>query len=211
LVLSLVLGIGLSLLLFVFIPHVLSLWMGNYGGFDESKLSFHAIDGALKFGIFLAYIWGIGLIPEIRRVYCYHGAEHQAIYVYEAGLELEPDSAMRFPTWHPRCGTAFLFLVLAASILFFALVFPLAFDFSHLARVPRALLGVGIKILFTPFLAAVAYEVIRMAGKQKPNPFWRALVWPGLLLQLITTRRPDRGQLEVAFCSLKAVLPAEKT
>jgi uncharacterized protein YqhQ len=211
LVMSLVFGVGLSLFLFVFLPHVLSLWLGQFGGFDESGFLFHAVDGVLKFAFFLAYIWGIGLIPEIGRVYAYHGAEHQAIHVYEAGLPLEPDSAETFPTWHPRCGTAFLFLVLAVSILFFAVVFPLAVDLDGLSRTARAFAGAGLKIVLTPLLAAAAYEVSRLAGKPKANPFWTAMVWPGLLLQRLTARRPDKSQLEVAFSSLAAVLPPNES
>ncbi|MDR1308550.1 MAG: DUF1385 domain-containing protein, partial [Deltaproteobacteria bacterium] len=153
------------------------------------------------------YVWGIGLIPDIARVYAYHGAEHQAIHVYEAGLPLSPSEARAFPTWHPRCGTAFIFLVLSASILFFAIAFPLLAPFGGLERLPRALAGVGLKVLFTPLLAAVAYEITRLAGRPESGRLWRALVWPGLILQRITTRHPDEAQLEVAFKSLEAVLP----
>jgi uncharacterized protein YqhQ len=206
-VLGMTLGLGLGVVLFVALPHLLSFWLGGLGGFDESTFLFHFIDGLIKFAIFLAYVYFIGFIPEIARVYAYHGAEHQAIHVYEAALPLEPGSAKAFPTWHPRCGTAFLFLVLAASLLFFAIVFPLLPSFSELSRVPRVLAGVGLKILCTPFLAALAYEITKLASKPKAGPFWRAMVWPGLLLQRLTTRKPDDSMLEVAFQSLKAVLP----
>ncbi|MDR2367772.1 MAG: DUF1385 domain-containing protein [Deltaproteobacteria bacterium] len=208
-VLGLTVGIGLGVVLFVALPHVLSFWLGQIGGFDESTFLFHLLDGLLKFGIFLAYIYLIGLIPDIARVYAYHGAEHQAIHVYEAGLPLEPSSAKAFPTWHRRCGTAFLFLVLAASLLFFAIVFPLLPSFDGLSRVPRILAGVGIKILLTPLLAAMAYEVTKLASRPNSGPVWRAMVWPGLLLQRLTTRKPDDSMLEVAFRSLTAVLPGK--
>jgi uncharacterized protein YqhQ len=206
---SVAMGIGLGLVLFVALPHVLSIWFGAMGGFDESTLPFHILDGLLKFAIFLAYVWLIGLIPDIARVYAYHGAEHQAIHVYEAGLPLEPLEAKQFPTWHPRCGTAFIFLVLAASILFFAIIFPLLAPFSELARFPRALAGVGLKLAFTPFLAVVAYEITKMAGKPDSGRLWQAMVWPGLILQRLTTRKPDDSMLEVAFKSLEAVIPGK--
>ncbi|MDR3135577.1 MAG: DUF1385 domain-containing protein [Deltaproteobacteria bacterium] len=206
-ILSMALGLGLGLVIFVALPHVLTLWLGSFGGFDESTFLFHLIDGLVKFSIFLAYIWLIGLMPDIARVYAYHGAEHKAIYVYEAGLPLEPISARQFPTWHPRCGTAFLFLVLAASLLFFAIVFPLLPSFGELSRVPRALAGVGLKTLFTPFLASIAYELTKLASKPGAGRLWRAMVWPGLLLQRLTTREPDDSMLEVAFKSLGEVTP----
>jgi uncharacterized protein YqhQ len=203
---SILAGLCLAIVLFVAAPHVLSVLLGKAGGFDESNFVFHLLDGFLKFGIFLAYVWGIGLIPEIGQVYAYHGAEHKAIHVLEAGLSLTPAQAQPFPTWHPRCGTAFIFLVLAFSILFFAILFPLAFPFESLGRIPRALAGVGIKTLFMLPLASLAYEVTRIAGRPKANLFWRSLVWPGLMLQKLTTRQPNDSQLEVAFSSLLAVL-----
>ncbi|MDR1486874.1 MAG: DUF1385 domain-containing protein [Deltaproteobacteria bacterium] len=205
-IISLLSGLLLAVALFVALPHFLSVLFGRYAGFNESNFSFHILDGLLKFGIFLAYVWAIGLIPEIGRVYAYHGAEHKAIHVLEAGLALTADNARPFPTWHPRCGTAFIFLVLAFSILFFAILFPLVFPFENLSAVPRALAGVGIKTLLTLPLAAFAYEITRLAGRPKANVFWRTLVWPGLMLQKLTTRQPDDSQLEVAFCSLLAAL-----
>jgi uncharacterized protein YqhQ len=197
----------LGLFLFVALPHLLSVWFGTLGGFDESTIQFHVFDGLLKFAIFLLYVWLIGLIPDIARVYAYHGAEHQAIHVYEAGRPLEPSEAKSFPTWHPRCGTAFIFLILAASILFFAIVFPLLSPFTDLAGTPRALAGVGLKLLFTPLLASLAYEVTRLASRPGSGLIWRAMVWPGLILQRLTTRRPDDSMLEVAFKSLESALP----
>ncbi|MDR2387590.1 MAG: DUF1385 domain-containing protein, partial [Deltaproteobacteria bacterium] len=209
-VLGLVLGMGFGLFLFVALPHLLSFLLGVLAGFDESTFLFHLLDGLIKFGIFVGYIYLIGLYPEVGRIYAYHGAEHQAIYVFEAGLPFEPSSAKNFPTWHPRCGTAFIFLVLAASLIFFAVIFPLLPSFEHLNRLPRILAGVGIKILCTPFLAALSYEVAKTAARTKASPIWKAMVWPGLLLQRLTTRKPDDSMLEVAFKALEAVIPAKK-
>ncbi|MDR2300753.1 MAG: DUF1385 domain-containing protein [Deltaproteobacteria bacterium] len=208
-VIGLVFGLGLGLFLFVALPHLFSFILGQIVGFDETTFLFHFLDGLIKFFIFVAYVYLIGLYPDVARIYAYHGAEHQAIYVYEAGLPFEPSSAKNFPTWHPRCGTAFMFLVLAASLLFFAIIFPLLPSFDGLSRVPRILTGVGIKILCTPFLAALAYEVAKMAARANANPIWKAMVWPGLLLQRLTTRNPDDSMLEVAFKSLEAVIPAK--
>jgi uncharacterized protein YqhQ len=203
---SLALGVGLALALFVALPHALSLLMGSALGYDERGLAFHLVDGVLKFAILVLYIWGIGHMPEIGRLYAYHGAEHKAIHVYEGGLPRTPESAAPFPTWHPRCGTAFLFLVLALSVLFFAAVFPLLFRFDSLGRVAAAFAGVGVKIALTLPLAALAYELTRLAGRHDQNRLFRAMIWPGLVLQRLTTREPDASQLEVAFRSLESVL-----
>ncbi|MDR2198451.1 MAG: DUF1385 domain-containing protein [Deltaproteobacteria bacterium] len=211
--LSLFLTVSLSLILaaliFIALPHFLALAAGSFLGFDEANLAFHLLDGAVKFLFFLAYVWGIGKIPEIKRVYSYHGAEHRAIYAWEAGLPLEPVMARHFPLWHPRCGTAFIFLLLALSVIFFAAVFPLipfprgeSFLFRTL---PAALL----KILLTFPLAGLSYEISRRAGKPKSSLIWRVMIFPGLLIQRLTTRETDDSQLEVALKALREALNLE--
>jgi uncharacterized protein YqhQ len=203
---SLIGGFTLAIGLFVALPHVLSLMIGRFFSFDEASIWFHLLDGVFKFAFLLAYVWGIGHIKEIRRLYAYHGAEHQAIYVYEAALPLTPEKASAFPTWHPRCGTAFLFLVLALSIVFFAAVFPLFFSSSSMSRFSGALVGVGLKIILMFPLSALAYELTRLASRNNSGTGFKAMIWPGLMLQKLTTRQPDNSQLEVAFNSLKAVM-----
>ncbi len=205
LTLTLVSAFALAMGLFVALPHVVSVLLGLVWGFSESSAVFHLVDGVIKFALFLAYVWGIGLLPDIRRVYAYHGAEHQAIFTFEAGEPLTPAMAARHPACHPRCGTAFIFLVLAMSILFFAAVFPIFFSGGE-ASALRTALGVAVKIALMLPLAGLAYEVTRLAGKAAPGSFWRVLLTPGLLMQRLTTRRPDESQLEVALSALaKAV------
>ena len=209
LALTLISAFGLAMALFVALPHVISIVLGQFWGFDESSGLFHLIDGVIKFALFIAYVWAIGLIPDIGRVYAYHGAEHMAIYTFEAGEPLTPAEAAKFSTCHPRCGTAFIFLVLALSIIFFAAVFPFIFPVSGQASLLRTLAGILIKIALMLPLAGLAYEVTRLAGKASARSFWRFLLWPGLLLQRLTTRRPDEKQLEVALNALeRAVAPA---
>jgi uncharacterized protein YqhQ len=207
--LSIVFTVGLSvllaLLLFVAAPHFLSLALGSRWSLDEKTFLFHAIDGILKFSIFLGYVWGIGRIPEIKRVFAYHGAEHRAIYAYEASLPLEPRYAKNFPLWHPRCGTAFIFVLLTASVLFFAVLFPLFFRYEGTGAVSRALVATLAKTLLTFPLAGLSYEVTKLAAKPGSSPVWKALIYPGLLLQRLTTRETDDAQLEVAFRALAAV------
>lgn len=209
LALTLASAFGLAMALFVAVPHVASLALGHFWGFDESSGLFHLTDGLIKFSLFIGYVWGIGLIPDIGRVYAYHGAEHKAIYTFEAGEPLTPEMAARHPACHPRCGTAFIFLVLALSIIFFAAVFPWVFSSEGGASITRTILGIGLKIVLMLPLAGLAYEVTRLAGKASPTSIWRILLWPGLLLQRLTTRKPDRQQLEVALTALqKAVAPS---
>jgi uncharacterized protein YqhQ len=204
---TLVTAFALAMGLFVALPHVASVLAGRFWGFDESSGLFHLLDGVIKFALFIGYVWAIGLIPDIGRVYAYHGAEHQAIYTFEAGEPLTPEMAARHPAWHPRCGTAFIFLVLALSILFFAAVFPFIFS-TEGASIGRTVAGIGLKIILMLPLAGLAYEVTRLAGKSSPKSVWRVMLWPGLLLQRLTTRKPDTGQLEVALDALqKAVAP----
>ena len=207
LALTLTAAFAMAMGLFVALPHLVSVLLGHFWGFDESSGLFHLIDGLIKFAVFIGYVWAIGLFKDIARVYAYHGAEHKAIYAYEAGDPLTPAMAARHPACHPRCGTAFIFLVLALSILFFAAVFPLVFPVEG-ASVGRTILGIGLKILLMLPLAGLAYEVTRLASKAAAGSFWRILLWPGMLMQRLTTRTPDDSQLEVALDALeKAVAP----
>ncbi|MDR2339234.1 MAG: DUF1385 domain-containing protein [Deltaproteobacteria bacterium] len=214
--LTLVLSFLLAAAVFVALPHLLSIAFGARLGFDEKDLPFHIMDGLIKFAFFLAYVWGIGKIPDIRRVYSYHGAEHRAIYAYEAGLPLEPVMARHFPLWHPRCGTAFMFLLLALSILFYAIVFPILINgvgayhgmegFVGLGAFKRTLYSALLKIALALPLAGISYEISRQAGKPKSGLLWRALIFPGLLIQRLTTKETDDGQLEVALRALSEAL-----
>ena len=201
--LSLTAAFGLAMVIFVALPHVASVFLGIWGGFDESSTLFHFLDGIIKFALFIAYVWGIGFLPDIARVYAYHGAEHQAIYTFEAGEELTVEMAARHSPFHPRCGTAFIFLVLALSIIFFAAVFPFILPQGEDASFGRTVFGVLIKILFMLPVAGLAYEVTRLAGRSSSTSLWRLAIWPGLLLQRLTTKKPSQDQLEVALVALK--------
>jgi uncharacterized protein YqhQ len=210
LALPLAAALALALGLFVALPHLLSILLGLFLNFDETSGWFHLLAGVFKFAFFLGYVKAIGLIPEIRRVYAYHGAEHQAIFAFEAGdSPRTPELAARHPLCHPRCGTAFIFLVLALSILFFAAVFPLFFSVGGTFDPLRALYGIALKIALMLPLAGLAYEVVRLAGRAAPGAlFWRKLSYPGLLMQRLTTRQPDAAQLEVALTALEQAVAA---
>ncbi len=157
------------------------------------------LEGIVRLLLLVGYIWAIGFMPDIRRVFAYHGAEHKTINAYEAGANLEPASVAKFPLVHTRCGTAFLMTLVILSILFFTLLGPLPLEWRLLSR-----------ILFIPVLAGIAYEYIRWTANHIKSPFVKALVKPNLALQSLTTREPDEKMLEVAIASFHAMRKAEK-
>jgi uncharacterized protein YqhQ len=191
LIFSLALGIGL----FFVVPLLL---VGIADRYIASSFLSNVVEGLIRLGIFLAYVWAIGLIPDIQRVFAYHGAEHKTVNAYEGGAELTPAEVARFSTAHFRCGTAFLLTVMVVSILIFAL----------LGRPPMALRVLS-RILLLPVVAGIAYEVIKFTGRHQENRFVRAIAAPNLALQKLTTREPDLPMLEVAIAALKRVLEAE--
>lgn len=206
---TIALAFGLAVGLFVFLPHYLSALLGRAGGFGVDSLAFHVIDGAIKLAVFLLYIWAISWIEDIGRVFEYHGAEHKSIYAYEAGLDLTVDNARSFSTLHPRCGTAFIIVVLMISIVLFAVVFPLISPnrpgfFGHLGLV-------GIKILLMFPIAGAAYELNRYASRHMDHWLMKIAVGPGLLVQKLTTREPSDDQIEIAIIALQKALALEES
>jgi len=189
---SLVLAIGLF---FVVPVGLTSLIKGQLG----SSVLFWLVEGILRTGIFLAYILAISKMPDLRRTFEYHGAEHKTISCYEAEDELTPERAKLYSRLHPRCGTSFLLIVMVLSIFIFA---PLGLPAWYWLVVSRI---VGI-----PVVAGLSYEVIKWAGKNRRKAWVRGVMWPGLMLQNLTTREPDLDQLAVAIASLKAVLSRER-
>lgn len=174
------------------------LLVGLADRYIESSFLSNVIEGIIRMVIFVAYIWVIGLVPDIRRVFAYHGAEHKTINAYEAGVELTPDQVARHSTAHYRCGTAFLLSVMVISILVFAL----------LGR-PPLVLRILSRILFIPVVASLAYEYIKFTNRYRHHPIIRAIAAPNLALQRLTTREPDPSMLEVAITALQYVLETE--
>ncbi|MFH1035702.1 MAG: DUF1385 domain-containing protein [Pseudomonadota bacterium] len=207
LTLTMALAVAFGLALFVAVPHLLSLWLGRLKAlaFDEMSLMFHLTDGVIKVALFMGYLWLISRMKDIQRVFEYHGAEHKTIFCFEAGEELTVANARRYSRLHPRCGTAFLLVVLVVSMLVFAMVFPLLPKFSPSA-VLNQLAQIGLKVLLMLPIAGISYEVIRLAGKKGGQGLWGALLWPGLQMQRLTTREPDDDQIEIALAALKAAV-----
>ncbi len=156
------------------------------------------VEGSIQLAVLIGYLWAIGRMAEIRRVFGYHGAEHQTIHAFEAGAELTPASAARFPLEHPRCGTAFILNVAVLSIFLFALLGPLPLGARILSR-----------FLLIPLVAALAFEYQRFTARHIGHPLVRALIAPSLALQRLTTRRPDEQMLEVAIAAFKAMQAQE--
>lgn len=207
---TIALSFALALGLFVALPHLLAWGAGAATGqdFGVQSFAFHALDGIFKIMIFVGYIWGIGRIPEISRVFQYHGAEHKAINAYEHGEELTVENARAWTTFHPRCGTSFVLFVLLLSIFMFAAVFPFIPRVSSIELVNH-LAMVGVKIPLMLPLAGLAYEINKFAGNH-PDQWWvQAMVVPGRMMQRLTTREPGDDQLEIALAAMRAALRRE--
>lgn len=187
---SLLLGLALFMLLPSFLAGLLVP--------AEQALLFNLVEGAIRLTLLVGYMAAVGQMAEIRRVFGYHGAEHKTINAHEAGAPLTVEGIRPFTTAHPRCGTAFLLMVVLISILVFA---PLG--------KPALLVRLASRLLLIPVVSGIAYEVLRFTGKHASNPLVRALIAPNLALQRLTTREPDDTMLEVALVSLKAVLEGE--
>jgi len=194
LALTLIFSIGMGIGLFVVLPAWLS------GLITEKGFTFNLIDGVIRLVLFLAYILVISRIGQIKRVFEYHGAEHKSIYAYEAGEELTVENADKYSTLHPRCGTAFLLMVMFVSILFFAIF----------GKPPSLLVRFGTRIIFIPLIAGISYELTRLASKKQDIWPIRILIAPGLLMQKLTTKKPSAEQLQVAIKALKEVLAMEE-
>ena len=163
-----------------------------------NSVVFVVIEKVVRIGIFLGYLWLISRMPDLQRVFQYHGAEHKTISCYEAGEDLTPENAQRFSRFHPRCGTSFLLIVMIVAIFVFAPLGKLEWHWLFLSRVA------GI-----PLVAGIAFEIIKWFGRNRTKPWARALMWPGIQLQRLTTREPELPQLAVAIAALQAVLDVE--
>ena len=214
---SMLSAFALGAALFIYLPHAGATFFTNLvNGLPltteapvESP-AFHTVVGLIKMLVFVTYILLIRRMPDIKRVFQYHGAEHKSIHTYEAGQELTVENAKKWPTFHPRCGTSFLVFVILISIFFFAGVFPLVPFPEDITGWKLNLMQASIKIPMMIPIAGIGYEVIKFAGKlDKASKLMRWISWPGWLMQQLTTIEPDDDQLEVALTSLKRALEHE--
>lgn len=197
-----VLGVGLALVLFMWVPVILFNFLNNRI-FEGSELLPYKgmIEGFIKIVFFILYIYAVTKVKDIHRTFQYHGAEHKSIFCYEAGKALTVENVKQFKRFHPRCGTSFLVLVLIVSIIISTVVL-----FLFPALNSMTWLWIIIKILLIPVICAVGYELIRLCGRH-PNAFTRIISAPGMWVQRLTTKEPDDAMIEVAITALKAVIP----
>ena len=190
-------SLALVVALFIMVPLFTTQYLID--PYIDSALLSNVFEGLIRIGIFIAYLKLISLIPYIKRVFAYHGAEHKVVNAYEAGVPLEVESVKNYSTAHARCGTAFLFIVLIVAIFVFALVGQ-----------PTLWIRILSRIALIPVIAVISYEIMKFGAGHINNKIVRVLLAPGLLLQAITTKEPDDGQLEAAISALNEVIEIDR-
>lgn len=193
-------SLTLSILLFFVLPTFLAHFFEKTLGLKGMPFAVNLIEGIIRLVLLIGYIWSIGLMADVKRLYGYHGAEHKTINAYEAGAELTPTSVARFPLEHPRCGTAFLLSVVIISILVYSLLPQLDLLLRILSR-----------LILLPIVAGIAYEFLKFTAAHQSNAFIRLITKPNLALQRLTTREPDMGMLAVAIAAFENMLAYEKS
>jgi uncharacterized protein YqhQ len=194
---TLAVSLALGVALFFMVPLFATRYLID--PYIDSALLSNVFEGLIRIGIFIAYLKLISLIPDIKRVFAYHGAEHKVVNAYEAGVPLEVESVKNYSTAHARCGTAFLFIVLIVAIFVFALVGQ-----------PTLWIRILSRIALIPVIAVISYEIMKFGAAHIDNKIVRVLLAPGLMLQAITTREPDDSQLEAAISALNEVIEIDR-
>ena len=205
--LGLLLGVGLFIVAPAFIANVL------VGEYDDKTLLWNVVDGIVRIVVFVFYIWLIGRMQDIKRMFSYHGAEHKTIHCYEHGLPLTPENARSFPRLHVRCGTAFLITVMIIAIFVYTIT-PLN-GLIAAWGVPdgpaKLALVIVARILLMPVIAGISYEItVKWAGSHPENPLVKVVLWPGMQMQRLTTNEPDDEMLECAIAAMQRVLEREE-
>lgn len=208
---SMVLGVVLGVVLFIVAPaFITNLVVGEY---DTNPVVWNIVDGILRVGVFVLYLWLIGRMEDMRRMFGYHGAEHKTIHCYEHGLPLTPENARSFPRLHVRCGTAFLIMVMIIAIFVYTIipVNALISAWGVPDGAPKLLLVIAIRIIFLPVIAGLSYEItVKWAGAHPENPLVKIVLWPGMQMQYLTTNEPDDSQIECAIAAMQRVLEREE-
>jgi uncharacterized protein YqhQ len=196
--LNVLISLAFFIFLYKFVPLVATTGLKHLDPRFGNQFWFNLADGIIRIALFLLFIWGISLFSDIRRLYEYHGAEHKTVFCFEAGDPMEVSAAQKFVTWHPRCGTSFLITVLLISIPIYML-FPVTHFWTRFA----------LRIALLPFIAGLAYEMIRYAARKRSS-FFALLTRPGLWLQRITTKSPANDQVECAITALSQSMELER-
>jgi uncharacterized protein YqhQ len=207
---TMIVGVLLGIGIFVVLPAILTnLMVGDYGG---RTLLWNIIDGVLRVAIFVFYIWLIGRMQDIKRMFGYHGAEHRTIHCYERGQELRVANAQRFPSLHVRCGTAFMLMTMLIAILVFTIVpVNLLIDALGLSNeIVRLAVVILSRIILLPVIAGLSYEItVKWAGSHPDNRLVQIILWPGLQMQRLTTNEPDDEMVECAIAAMNRVVERE--
>ena len=208
---SMILGLVLGVVLFIVAPaFITNLLVGEY---DTNPVGWNIVDGVLRVLVFVLYIFLIGRMQDIKRMFSYHGAEHKTIHCFEHGLPLTPENARSFPCLHVRCGTAFLIMVMLIAIFVYTAI-PLSALFASWGvpdGAPKLALVILTRILFMPVIAGISYEItVKWAGSHPENGLVKVILWPGLQMQRLTTNEPDDQMLECAIAAMKLVLEREE-
>lgn len=208
---AMVLGVVLAVALFILLPAGLSnVIVGEY---EQNPFVWNIVDGVVRVAIFIFYVWLIGRMPDIKRMFSYHGAEHKTIHCYEHGLELTPENARQFPCLHVRCGTAFLIMVMLIAIVVYTVI-PLDGVIASLGITGAAAFALllVVRLVFLPVIAGISYEItVKWAGSHPENPLVKVVLWPGMQMQRLTTNEPDDSMLECAIAAMKLVVENETT
>lgn len=201
-----------AIALFLLLPYILTYLIGIRE--IQNPIRFNVIDGIIKVGILVLYIYLISLLKDIRRVFQYHGAEHKAVFCYEDGKKLIVENAKKYSTLHPRCGTAFLLIVIIVGIFLFSfipiIVKSIYVNIDSIHWLLKRTVLFTIRVLLLPIIAGFAYEILKFGAKHQNNLIFRSLTLPGLWIQRITTREPTKKQLEVSLSALRKVLHLER-
>jgi len=195
---NIVFSLGFFIFMYKFLPLVAATELKRVNPIFAEQIVFNLVDGVIRIGLFLLFIWGVSLFKDIRRVYEYHGAEHKTVYAFENGDPLEIPAVQKYTTYHPRCGTSFLMTVMIISILVYTLV-PVTTFWARF----------GIRIALLPVIAGVSYEIIRFAAKHRGSLF-ALMTAPGLWLQRVTTQPPSDDQAQCAIVALNQAMELEK-
>ena len=209
--LTMLFGVVLAVVFFIVLPAVLTNFIA--GSAIDNPLRWSVVDGILRVAAFFAYIWAIGRVEDIQRVFGYHGAEHKTIHAYEHNLPLETKAIQRFSTSHIRCGTSFLLMVMVVAIIVFSLtpVRAIAAGMGVTSRIGVLSIAILARLLLMPLVAGLAYEItVKWAGNHSENALVKVLLWPGLQMQRMTTREPDDGMIEVAVAAMQPIIVREE-
>jgi uncharacterized protein YqhQ len=195
---NIILSVGFFIFMYKFLPLLAATELKRVNPVFGQQIVFNLVDGVIRIALFLFFIWGVSLLPDIHRVYEYHGAEHKTVYAFESGDPLETEAVQKYSTYHPRCGTSFLMTVMLISILVYTVI-PVTTFWARFA----------VRIALLPLIAGLSYEIIRFAAKHRGSLF-ALMTAPGLWLQRITTQPPTDDQAECAIVALEQAMAVEK-